>query len=346
MSNIDKTYEFHDSENPRLLADHWFQNTPDGLTLFLVFYTRACRYSLCSGCNLPSLMTQGHIDYKDIMKQIDYVFHNLLDENQMKNIRKVIISNNGSVLDEDTFSTTALIYFIAKLNLHCPYVETVTLETRPEYVELEELEVISRALNEGDKPAALELAIGFEAFDDKIRNEYFRKGLELKKLEKLLSKIKPLNSKLKRKNVKSGIKLKFYFMQKPVVEITEEDAISDIILGIDYLSKLSDKYGIGINMHLNPTYVAKGTLLEKAFLSGKYTPPLLESVRKAVLYAQNYNISIFIGLNDEGLAVEGGSFIRDTDWDRTLVTKMREFNGNQNYELLKIQKDDIKNTTQ
>ena len=44
-------------------------------------------------------------------------------------MRKIIVSNNGSVLDEVTFSSTALIYLMAKLNLHLPNLAVLTLET-------------------------------------------------------------------------------------------------------------------------------------------------------------------------------------------------------------------------
>ncbi len=69
-------------------------------------------------------------------------------------------------------------------------------------------------------------------------------------------------------------------MLKPVPGITEEEAIEDIHLGINYLSELSCKHGINVNMHLNPTYVSYGTELETEFRKGNYQPPYLESARK------------------------------------------------------------------
>jgi uncharacterized Fe-S cluster-containing MiaB family protein len=102
---------------------------------------------------------------------------------------------------------------------------------------------------------------------------------------------------------------------------------------VDYLDSIAKKYSLEINMHLNPTYVATGTELAHAFSRGEYTPPTLESVRKAALHAKNTSVSVFIGLNDEGLAVPGGSFIRDGD--RKLAALLEEFNSTRNYDLLK-----------
>ena len=95
-----KTYGFQKDHNPRIPADYWFQNPVEGLLIFIVFYTQACRWAKCLGCNLPSQVSQEHVCYKDILKQVDFIFHNVLSDRQKKDLRKIIVSNNGSVLDE------------------------------------------------------------------------------------------------------------------------------------------------------------------------------------------------------------------------------------------------------
>lgn len=333
-----KTYSYSDEGDPQQIAEYWFQESTEGKILFIVFFTQACRYSKCLGCNLPSKMSQNHIDFRDIISQIDNFFKNTLKESQKQEIQKIIVSNNGSVLDEDTFSTTALMYLIAKIKVECPKTLFLALETRPEYVDLEELEVLSRGLIEGDTPTALELAIGFEAFDDTIRNDIFFKGLDIKVFEKFVTKIHQINTKFEQKypNNYKKIKLKTYFMQKPVPAMTEDEAIADIQRGIDYLHDIAEKYALDINMHLNPTYAAKGTLLEKEFLAGKYSPPLLRSIVQSVLHGEGKQISIFVGLSDEGLAVEGGSFLRkESEEDLQLAATLEKFNSTQDYQLLK-----------
>lgn len=333
-----KTYSFCNGGDPDTISEYWFQKTVEGRTLFIVFYTQACRYSKCQGCNLPSKMSQEHIDFRHIMKQIDSIFNRILDEEEKKTINKIIVSNNGSVLDEDTFSTTALIYLMAKIKLECPEVSVITLETRTEYVDIEELEVLARALVEGDKPISLELAIGFEAFNDHIRNDIFHKGLSLEIFEKLAQNINRINTKFQQKYEDKYLKmrLKAYFMQKPVAVISEQEAIEDIRSGIDYLHQIAEKYDIEINMHLNPTYVAHGTVLEDEFKKGMYMPPLLESIVESVKHSENKRVSVYVGLNDEGLAVENGSFIRaNNEYDLELVEKLEIFNSTQNYNYLK-----------
>ena len=189
------------------------------------------------------------------------------------------------------------------------------------------MELLARAIKEGDTPTKLELAIGFEAFTESIRNEHFIKGLSLDVFERFAADCAEYNHRLKT-----------YFMLKPIPGLSEEDAVADIVQAIEYLDRISKKLSTArqkfeINMHLNPTYAAKGTPLEKAFYDGTFVPPKLESARKAVLAARGSNISIFVGLNDEGLAVEGGSFIRDGD--DGLVASLDEFNRTQDFSVLK-----------
>lgn len=317
-----KFYSFMEEHNPRLPVDYWFQYPPEGMTLFLVLYTRACRWARCLGCNLSSTESQFDVPFNDIMKQVDHIFDFLLSPEQKESLKKIILSNNGSVLDEATYSTTALLYFVAKMNMNCPNISVLTLETRPEYVDLAELEVLHRALQEGKTPTNLELAIGFEAFDDVIRNDHFQKGLDIETFESMVKKI-----------ARYGFKLKCYFMLKPVPGLSEEKAIADIAKGIEYLDSLSQKYTIEINMHLNPTYVAQGTVLETEFKKGNYQPPKLESIQKAVLAAEQKRISLYVGLNDEGLAVPGGSF--KWEGDEELLEKLHQFNHTGDFSLLK-----------
>lgn len=316
-----KTYSFADRHDPRKPAQWWFQESHEGVILFLVLYTQACRWSRCLSCNLPSLVSSVHVPYDALMAQIDSIFELPQVTRRGQDIRKLIVSNNGSVLDEDTFSSTALMYLIAKTNLHLPHVTVVSLETRPEYVDWEELEFLSRALQEGTRPAQLELAVGFEAFDDHVRNDVFDKGLSLEVFEALVQKMAPY-----------GFRLKCYFMQKPVPEMTDPEAIADIHQAIDYLDALAVEHGIDINLHLNPTYVARGTPLETAFRAGTYSPPDLIDVVRAALHARETHLSIFIGLADEGLAVPGGSFIRPGEERR--IAEMERFNRTGDYAIL------------
>ncbi|MBN1863474.1 MAG: hypothetical protein JW808_01095 [Victivallales bacterium] len=59
---------------------------------------------------------------------------------------------------------------------------------------------------------------------------------------------------------------------------------------------------------------------------------MLKDVAKAALHAKCKGISLFIGLYDEGLAVLGGSFIRQGD--EKLMSLLESFNRLQNFDIL------------
>lgn len=316
-----KFYVFNEEHDPETPSQWWFQDSNAGLVLFVVFYTQACRWSRCLGCNLPSKGSRRHVSFRSLIAQVDHLFRLPEVAERLADIRKIIISNNGSVLDEDTFSSMALMYLLARVRMKVPGLRVVALETRPEYVDLAELEFLRRALSEEGGQIELEVAIGFEAFDERIRNEVFRKGLELPVFESFVSDVAPY-----------GFSVKCYFMQKPVPGLSDADAVADIHRAIDYLDRLSARFGVQINMHLNPTYVASGTRLATHFKKGEYRPPLLMDVARAALHAKGRKLSVFIGLYDEGLAVPGGSFIRDGD--EPIMEQLEIFNRTQDYGVL------------
>jgi radical SAM enzyme (TIGR01210 family) len=316
-----KSYGFDNQHDPTQPVTWWFQESHEGVVLFVVFYSLACRWSCCASCNLPAVSSQHPVSYGDIVAQVDALFAAPNVRARLGEIRKLIVSNNGSVLDEVTFPSTALMHLLVLANLHLPELRMLSFESRPEYVDLAELEFLSRAMRERKQPAEIELALGFEAFDDRIRNDVFRKGLSLRVFEDLVEKIS-----------RPGFCLKCYFMQKPVAEMSDEAAIEDIHNGIDYLHQVATRSGVRINMHLNPTYVAWGTPLEASFRAGCYRPPQLHDVVRALLHARGKALSVFVGLDDEGLAVPGGSFRRPED--QALIEQLEAFNRSQNFDAL------------
>ena len=320
-----KTHGFDEKHDSTKLIEVFFQDSHEGKVMFVIFYTQACRWERCLGCNLPSTAARKHIDFRSIMRQVDNLFRLAEVIKREKEIRKIIVSNQGSILDEDTFSTTALLYLVAKCNMHLPNLDVFCLETRAEYVDDEELEILARALKEGDTPTVLEVAIGFEAFDDELRNKVFHKGLPLRVFEELIERL-----------ARHKFHAKCYFMFKPVPNMTNDEAIADIKAALDYLSKLEDRVpDAEISMHLNPTYAARGTDLEIALLDGTFIPPLLRHVVQAVKHAEGSGIPVFVGLDDEGLAAENGSFIRNgNEEDERLVRLLNQFNATQDFRLL------------
>lgn len=321
-----KDYRFDDDRDPCRPLMVFFQESHEGVVLFVVLYTLACRYSQCTFCPLPGTATTRHIGYTQLMDQIDAVFAEPEVRRRRAEIRKVIVSNQGSVLDEATFASTALIYLVAQCKRLLPHLDVFSLETRPEYVDDEELEFLDRAMSEGHD-TLLEIAIGFEAFDEHLRNDVLRKGLWLEEHRRHSFE------DLARRVASHGFHLKSYFMLKPAAELDDDTAIADIQGAIDYLSGVAQHYGAHLSMHLNPTFVGAGTPLQDAFEQGRYAPPTLHHLARAAVHGEGKGVPIFLGLNDEGLAVQGGSFLRPGDGP--LVARLERFNRSQDYAILR-----------
>jgi uncharacterized Fe-S cluster-containing MiaB family protein len=69
-----KTYSFDHAHDPARPAQIWFQHSPEGEVLFVVFYSQACRWSRCLGCNLPSKSAVHHVGFRDLLAQVDHLF--------------------------------------------------------------------------------------------------------------------------------------------------------------------------------------------------------------------------------------------------------------------------------
>ena len=233
----------------------------------------------------------------------------------------MILAVGGSILDKETFPGECLEYLILKIREECPGIKIVTLETRAEYVDFNEMNRLKGMLNEW-LSVDLEIAIGFEAFDETIRNDRLNKGLTNKAFEVFCGKLSEHN-----------IGLKTFLMLKPLPDMTDDEAIRDNILSIDYLDKISKKYHIKINAHINPAYVARGTILERKYNEGTYSPPSLVDVCRVVLSAEDKDVSIFVGLNDEGLTHDDHRISKLSC--REMMVRLEKFNQTQDFDLLR-----------
>ncbi len=274
--------------------EFWFYNSSIGNGLFLILYTPKCRYAKCSGCNLPSLSSQSKTTSPSaVYKQVDTVLQNSLSHKEKESIKEMILSNNGNLFDIKTMPTLSLLYTINALIEELPSLEKIIIESRIEYLNEHQLKTINEVLSaHEDRNIKIEIALGFEIFDDEIRNGYYQKGFYKSALEKLM----PLFSKY-------DVSLKFYMMYKAVPNMSTQEAIDDMNNVSKYAHELINTYDVNINIHISPTYVAVGTLLEKEFNDGNYTPPGPKEVDMLCQQLEIFdNVSYYISLNDEGLS--------------------------------------------
>ncbi len=300
----------------------WIYHTPMGTGYFLVLFTRMCQYAQCRGCNFHMLGCQNKINSDLINRQVETaICHELLDS-EKHDIKEIILSNNGSTFDKRALPPASLLYFISKASHQLPNLKKLVFETRIEHVTRFVLEQIKQALEFDDKNIQVELAVGVEIFDDEARNKHYKKGLRLEQLERIARELGDL-----------GIKLRCYMMYKPLPGMTRKEADEDITKAADYFSRLSKDHNIDLTMHINPTFAAIDTDLAEAFKKGEYTPPDLGDLRQLLHSFEGSKINIYVGLNDEGLAVPGGSFIKP-GCEKDL-NKLKSFNFTGDFQYLK-----------
>ncbi len=299
---------------------HWYVDSAVGKELVFALYTRPCRYGRCTFCSLPSMSEGGEVvTAKDIDRQVDYILSQYSEE-QLKDLGKVSIYSASSVMDQECLPTRSLMYLLLKI---CDYpgLKVVSLETRPEYVEDWELKALRNVLGE---EVQLEIGIGYETYDPELRNKVLQKGLTRKAMHKLMQML----------NENKNCSLKAYLMLKPHHSLTEDEGIIEAINGLKELKNLSSEYRVPVSIHLNPTYIAEGCKLTDEMVANGYEPPELTSLIKVLVAARDLDLSIYAGLDDEGMAIEGGTY-QDTDMDRKkAVTAIKAFNYHQDQEKL------------
>lgn len=301
----------------------WMYNSLCGRGLFLVLYTRKCSFGHCAGCSLHQLGSTDFVTSPQIMEQISRCFDEELTSDELISVREIFLSNNGSVFDQTSMPLSALLFACCQAVHKLPNLERIVFETRAEFVNDETLNLIRQSLMDSGKHVEIEVAIGVEIFDERLRNRYYHKGLSSANLEKAIRSL-----------VSSGIALRCYFMYRPLPEMTRDSAAEDIRNAAAFLDRFFHaSSGAAITMHLNPTYVSIGSELENAFRRGEYLPVNLGEVEELVASMEGHRISIYVGLNDEGLAVEGGSFLNPETED--VLLRLRRFNRTQDFKILR-----------
>ena len=293
---------------------HWYVDSAVGKELVFALYTRPCRYGRCAFCALPSMSLGGEtVAPRDIERQIDYVLSQYSAE-QLDEVRKVSLYTASSSLDQECLPTRSLMYLALKV-ADLPRLAMLSLETRPEYVEDWELKALRNVLG---SRVQIEVGIGYETHDPVLRNQVLGKGLTVQQLQRLLRRL-----------ADNGVTLKAYLMLKPHHSLTEEAGIREAIDGLDELAALGRSFGVPVSVHLNPTYIAKGCRLTEELIAHGYQPPELASVVEVVCAARSRDLPIYVGLDDEGMAIEGGTF-RSSGLDRErCVAALVAFNRHQ-----------------
>ena len=290
--------------NPEELTTSWFQDdllySGTGKSIFVILPTPGCSWALgesggCSMCSYIADCTLEPIDSKKIVKLFKMEIAKYIDQikpqNNISNVEPIAIKifASGSFLNPYEVPKDArdeILHILANMD----EINEIIVESRPEYVKLKVLEEIFSII--GDK--LFEISIGLESENDFIREEKINKGFSKKDFELAISMVSNLKTKY-------NLKSKAYILVKPILT-SEKEAIEDAINTAKYCES------IGVDrVSFCPATIHKGTLIERFWREGAYSPPWIWSAVEIINDVRE-NIAIPSFMDTSGFGSRRGPY--------------------------------------
>jgi len=233
-----------------------------GNELTIILRTRGCEWALGDngGCSMCGYISDANIDdvnSQNIINQFDYAFQNSLDKIQNDSRPFIIkIFNSGSFFDSTEIPKAAREYIYGKI-AQTKNIKELVIESRPEYINHENLDEIKKFLPN----KYIEVGIGLETVNDYIRINYINKGFKY---------IDFLEAFKKCKDHKIGVKA--YLLFKPPF-LSEQAAIDDCKKSIKKMLEIKIN-----SISINPANIQKGTLVESLWFQNRYRSPWIYSI--------------------------------------------------------------------
>lgn len=281
--------------------------------LLLILNTKRCRYQ-CFYCNLPRHSSRKWISGKDVIKQYVSAMSEL--RHGLHLVDRFTISNEGSVLDFDTFPEDALKEILLS-SAEIKSLKEIFIESRVEFAQYDVLNWM-KSLNE---KVTYWILTGFETLNDDLRTGILGRREEVNDFLEGLDRLSANN-----------IGLASYIIYKPAPVMTDEEAYLEAKETCDFLITETRKRNIPLLLRINPMYVAAGTRIEKQVNAlEQYTPPNLHDVMKLADYVRQNSVDVYIGLSDEGLSKPHYTYRGRPEFSKDQIKECIKFNDNPSY---------------
>ena len=304
--------ENHDPEKPLYMGTRKFLGSQD---LVVSFYTTKCQFQ-CTYCALPTRSATGRVTAEQVRAQIDYVFDTKSAE--LLDFRQFSFGNEGSALDRKRFHPESLDHLLYRAR-GMRNLETLSIETRPEYIHREYLEHIARQTH----VRRLDITVGFETQNDHIRLTILRKKVSRRVMEDRVALLGTM-----------GIRLTSYVLIKPAPRMTDEQGIQEAVATMEYLRDICDRYGTELVIYLTPTYIAKDSYLQRTTKPGDWVPPTIQNIFQVLVAGHRMKLPVYTGLWSEELADEHTDFRCRVGYDPELRKAMVLFNRTHDFSSL------------
>jgi archaeosine synthase beta-subunit len=211
--------------------------------LTMILRTVGCRWNRCTMCGYAG--EGAAASAKDLIAQFECAL-----ERSSVDVSVVKIYTSGSFLDPAEMPVAARDAILARLQ--ALGIKKLVIETRPEYVTPQTIEVCLTSL-------PTEFAIGLETSNDMIRENVIRKGFTFQDFADASEAVH-----------RQGGRVKAYLLQKPPL-LTEGQAMRDAIASARAARGHADI------LSLNLCNVQRNTLVERMWERGEFRPPWLWS---------------------------------------------------------------------
>lgn len=288
-------------ENPCFFLQRKFKSEQD---LLIIFKTLPCSFN-CKYCNLSK---NNYRHFLSLCDQFAYVIKEM--RHSLSTLDRITLSNNGSVLNQETVSRTDLKNILCAIT-QIRNISRVVIETDLRYVNKEvisELKYILSGVN-------LNLLTGFETLDNRIMSNTlgkYRDDVEfVNKLDIL---------------AEENCELTAYILYKPDQFMDDAAAYNEALKSIKYLEEQCCKRKIPLTIRINPMFAAKGTpWAEIARDCPQYSPPKLSDIFSLAKEVQS-RIPVYIGLSLEEKSETWGTYRVQQDMTNELLLEVIRFN--------------------
>lgn len=284
FQNLRKEAESTLSEKDKtalLYSPAWVSIAPTdskiGKRLIVGLRNTGCRYRKknrpgCLVCGYNATIVHSlHPSKKDISQQLHTAISKSLYSSETFDVLEFL--GDGSFMNDKEVGDDTKRTLFDRIN-NTPCIERVLVESRPEDIDSQDIEIALNSLNRGQK---FEIGIGLETSNNFIRNYCINKGFLWKDFVNCVEKIS-------KANVKNRLSIVAYIFVKPLF-LSEKEAIEDAVQTLLDLKELSKRIGIKIIPKLEPAVITSGSVLDIQNQAGKYEPVSLFSVVEIVMHA-------------------------------------------------------------
>lgn len=253
--------------------------------LVVIFRASGCAWARkpgggCAMCGFQAMTTAGKpVEPADLIAQFESV---VAQPGAFDGVGEVHLYNSGSFFADQEFPPEVREHVLGRLGR--AEVQRVLVESRPEYLRAQQLVTARAALG----TVELEVGMGLESADDRIREVLICKGFGRSEFERAVGTLG-----------ESASRLLIYLLIKPP-GLTEEQALQDAVASARYAFDVARSDGVPARVAFQPVFVAPGTALGREYLAGRYRPPSLWTVIDVLRQTHPLG-EVSVGLSEEGL---------------------------------------------